>query len=194
MTTTTTDRTAARPRATGDQHPGRARLVRALRAAGTLVLVLLVVQLPVRMFVAEPLAVRSESMAPTFEVGDRVLSWKAGADGHAWSRGDIVAFHHRGQVWVKRIVALGGDTVSLRDGRLFVDGNRVDESYADPRRIDSVYFGPVRVPAGTVFVLGDNRGDSVDSRRFGPVRVGQIEGQVVATFWPWHRVGQEARP
>lgn len=194
MTTTTTDRTAAPPRVTGDQHPGRARLVRALRAAGTLVLVLLVLQLPVRMFVAEPLAVRSESMAPTFEVGDRVLSWKAGADGHEWSRGEIVAFHHRGQVWVKRIVALGGDTVSLRDGRLFVDGNRVHEPYADPRRIDSVYFGPVRVPAGTVFVLGDNRGDSVDSRRFGPVRVGQIEGRVVATVWPWHRVGQEARP
>jgi signal peptidase I len=188
MTTTATDRPATRPHETGDQRPGRARLVRALRAAGTLVLVLLVLQLPVRMFVAEPLAVRSESMVPTFEVGDRMLSWKAGADGHAWQRGDVVAFHHRGQVWVKRVVALGGDTVSLRDGRLFVDGDRVREAYADPRLIDSVYFGPVRVPEGTVFVLGDNRGDSVDSRRFGPVPVDQIEGRVVAKVWPWHRV------
>ena len=182
MTTTATDRPAQGPHAPGDQHPGRARLVRALRAAGTLLLVLVVLQLPVRMFVAEPLAVRSESMAPTFEVGDRVLSWKVGMDGHAWQRGEVVAFRHRGQVWVKRVVALGGDTVALRDGRLFVDGT------ADPRRIDSVYFGPVRVPAGTVFVMGDNRGDSVDSRRFGPVRVDQIEGRVVATVWPWHRV------
>ena len=97
---------------------------------------------------------------------------------------DVVAFRHRGQVWVKRVVALRGDTVALRDGRLFVDGTRVRESYADPRRIDSVYFGPVRGRQREREALRD----SVDSRRFGPVRVDQIEGRVVATVWPWHRV------
>src|SRR4029078_5568270 len=98
MTTTATDRPATRPHETGDQRPGRARLVRALRAAGTLVLVLLVLQLQVRMFVAEPLAVRSESMVPTFEVGDRMLSWKAGADGHAWQRVGVVALRQLTEV------------------------------------------------------------------------------------------------
>ncbi len=193
MTTTAAGRPALRPPETGEQRPGRGRLARVLRAIGTLALVLLVVQLPVRMFVAEPLAVSTGSMAPTLEAGDRVLSWKPGAGGHSWRRGDVVAFRHRGQVWVKRVVARGGETVALRDGRLFVDGTPVREPYADPRRIDGVYFGPVRVPSGAVFVLGDNRGDSVDSRRFGAVPVSRIEGRVVATLWPWHRVGPGAR-
>ena len=71
MTTTATDRPVTRPHESGDQRPARARLVRALRAAGTLVLVLLVLQLPVRMFVAEPLAVRHAPHHMTAEVASK---------------------------------------------------------------------------------------------------------------------------
>lgn len=145
---------------------------------------MLVVQWPLRLWVAEPLVVRTSSMSPTLEPGERVLTWKVGAGDATWQRGDVVSLRHDGQVWVKRIVAVGGDTVGLRDGRLVVDAHVVDEPWADPRLIDSVYFGPVRVPVGTVFVMGDNRGNSEDSRTFGPVPESALTGRVVAVVWP----------
>jgi signal peptidase I len=98
----------------------------------------------------------------------------------------VVAFRRtaHGEVLVKRIVALGGDTVGLRDGRLFVNGARVHEPYSDPKLIDSVYFGPVHVPAGHVFVLGDDRGNSRDSRVFGPVATSALMSRIDAVIWP----------
>ncbi len=149
----------------------------------------LVVQWPVRAWVAEPLVVSTSSMTPTLEPGYRVLTWKPGAEHIAWQRGDVVSFRHDGQVLVKRVVAVGGDLVGLRDGRLFVDGRVVREPWSDPSLIDSVYFGPVRVPPGTVFVMGDDRGNSEDSRAFGPVPVADVTGRVVAVVWPLGHAG-----
>ena len=73
---------------------------------------------------------------------------------------------------------------AIEDGVLVVDGHPVEEPYADPESIDSVYFGPVRVPAGAVLVLGDNRANSLDSRAFGPIRADELQGRVVAVVWP----------
>jgi signal peptidase I len=169
----------AQPRAP-EQRRGR-RLLSALGWAAALVLV---VQWPLRMWVAEPLVVSTSSMSPTLEPGQRVLTWKLGAGDATWHRGDVVSLRHDGQVWLKRVVAVGGDTVGLRDGRLFVDGHVVHEPWADPELIDSVYFGPVRVPAGSVFVMGDNRANSEDSRSFGAVPESELTGRVVAVVWP----------
>jgi len=144
----------------------------------------LLAQWPLRVWVAEPLVVRTSSMSPTLEPGERVLTWKAGAGDATWHRGDVVSLRHDGQVWLKRVVAVGGDTVGLRDGRLVVDGHVVHEPWSDPELIDSVYFGPVRVPAGSVFVMGDNRGNSEDSRSFGAVPESELTGRVVAVVWP----------
>jgi len=143
-----------------------------------------VVLVPVRLWVAEPMRITTGSMAPSLVPGQHVLTWKLDAGVHEWQRGEVVAFERDGQVFVKRIAAVGGDRVGIRDGALFVNGRRVTESYADPSRIDSVFFGPVTVPKDSVFVLGDNRRNSEDSRELGPVPTSDIEGRVVGILWP----------
>jgi signal peptidase I len=125
-------------------------------------------------------------MAPTLTAGQHVLVDKVTRSDGTWKRGDVVAFRltSRGALLVKRIVALAGEHVELRDGRLFVDGRRQSEPYTDPAAIDSVYFGPVQVPAGHVFVLGDNRANSRDSRSFGAVASSSLDARVDAVLWP----------
>ena len=77
-----------------------------------------------------------------------------------------------------------GRSVGIEDGVLVVNGRQLREAYADPKSIDSVYFGPVRVKPGTVFVLGDNRANSEDSRDFGAVSTDSVIGRAVARVWP----------
>ena len=149
---------------------------------------LFVLLLALRLFVAEPFKIPSESMAPTLEPGDQALVEKIAGAPH---RGDLVAFHQpkTGEVLLKRVVALGGDTVGLEDGILVVNRHAVREPYANTKSQDSVYFGPVRVPAGAVFVMGDNRGVSEDSRDFGAVPTRAVIGRAVARLWPPGRWG-----
>jgi signal peptidase I len=79
-------------------------------------------------------------------------------------------------------VALAGQTVGLEDGELVVDSAVRHEPQVDVSRIDGSYFGPVTVPPDAVFVLGDNRAESIDSRIYGPIRVDDLVGRVVLTF------------
>ena len=166
------------------RRAGRRRSILSVLAGGALLLV------PIRLWVAEPLRIVTESMEPTLTPGEHVLAWKLPALEPVLARGDLVAFEHGpGPLYVKRVVGVGGDRVALRDGRLFVNGRAVREAYAAPDRIDSVYFGPVVVPEGKVFVMGDNRGSSWDSRAFGPVARDDLRGRVVAVLWPPSHVG-----
>ncbi len=137
-------------------------------------------------FVAEPMRVSSDSMSPAFSTGDEVLVQKLGAHAREPSVGDVVVVRSpaSGDLVIKRVAALGGQTVAIADGVLEVDGTAVPESYVDHAEVDGTFFGPVRVPAGTVFVLGDQRLGSVDSRSFGPVPVGSIVGRVLFRVWP----------
>lgn len=89
-----------------------------------------------------------------------------------------------GALLVKRVMAVGGDRVGIDDGRLVVNGHRPREPYVDHSRVDSTFFGPARVPAGSVFLLGDNRDDSRDSRDFGPVRDDRVTGEIFVRLWP----------
>ena len=165
--------------------PSRRRRPSVLTVAIAVVVLLVVV----KVFVAEPFRIPSQSMAPTLRPGDQTLVNKL--SGKTPHRGDLVAFHapRTGEILLKRVVAVGGDTVGLEDGVLVVDGRKVREPYADPDAIDSVYFGPVRVRAGTVFVMGDNRANSDDSRDFGAVPTDRIIGRAVARVWPPSRWG-----
>ena len=160
-----------------------------MKARGWLVAAAVVVALiGVHQLLAEPFRIPSGSMLPTLTPGDQVLVDKLDREPR---RGDLIVFRRprSDEIMLKRVVALGGDTVAIQDGALYVDGRRRRERYADPRAIDSVYFGPVRVPRGSVFALGDNRADSIDSRTFGPVPSSRVIGRVVARLWPPDRVG-----
>ena len=89
---------------------------------------------------------------------------------------------------IKRVVALEGQSVESRDGEIFVDGYPLPEPYAFAKNYDS--WGPIQIPRGFVYVLGDNRGASYDSRTFGPVAKANILGKVVFRYWPPARIGQ----
>ncbi|MGY1604941.1 signal peptidase I [Geodermatophilus sp. SYSU D00815] len=127
--------------------------------------------------------VASDSMTPTIGPGDLLLvqHW-----GGSPGRRDVVVVPDptSGETLVKRVVAVGGDTVGIEDGVLVVDGTPVCEAAIDPALMDGVFFGPVEVPEGQLFLLGDNRDASVDSRHFGPVPEADVEGLVQGRVWP----------
>ncbi|MDR7471776.1 MAG: signal peptidase I, partial [Armatimonadota bacterium] len=103
-------------------------------------------------------------------------------------RGDVIVLRYPlnpQRNYIKRIVALPGDAVEIRDGRLIVNGTPVDEPYLNGRPQGS--FGPVVIPDDAVFVLGDNRNNSEDSRAFGPLKSEFIVGQAVLIYWPFPR-------
>ncbi|MGY1732152.1 signal peptidase I [Geodermatophilus sp. SYSU D01045] len=131
----------------------------------------------------QPMRVDSDSMRPALAAGDLVL---VEHDPGPIGRMDVVAIRSpvTGGLLVKRVVGTAGDRVALEDGRLVVDGERVCEAGIDHSRLDGVFFGPVTVPAGELFLLGDARGDSVDSRAFGTVAVTEVVGTVRARIWP----------
>jgi signal peptidase I len=150
----------------------------------TLALVLvaaLLVGLGVRTFVIRSLTVSSSSMSPTLCAGDRVLVNLWDPDLADLQRDDLVALRPADSEVpvVKRLVGLPGDRVAIRDGKLFVDGEIVREPYVDRESVDSLFYGPVVVPAGRFLVLGDARETSIDSRSYGPVRSEALIGRVV---------------
>jgi signal peptidase I len=137
-------------------------------------------------------SIPSVSMEKTLLVGDRVLVNKRNRSAHV---GDIVVFKRppgeeaaKIKDLIKRVVATEGHTVSARDGHLYVDGQEKDEPYLAPG-IETVMDNEVLVPKGEVFVMGDNRPNSRDSRFFGPIKLSSIIGHAYFRVWPPSRLG-----
>lgn len=167
----------------------------------------------VRPFVVEAFFIPSESMVPTLQVGDRVLVNKFIYRFTEPDRGDIIVFESPegpdsepeglvGRVvnifWegsddrpdlIKRVVGLPGDSVAVRNGNLFVNGERQNESYLNQQFPDQSFFPRTTVPENHVFVMGDNRANSRDSRFIGPIPEENIEGEAFLRFWPPGRIG-----
>ena len=185
-----------------------------LRELPILFVVALAVAIVLKTLVVQAFFIPSSSMKPTLAPGDRILVQKVvyGPD-----RGDVIVFSDpkgrpgpdRGIVggfvhllsstlgierpehedFIKRAIGLPGETVELRDGRLFVDGVQISEPYLRGA-VDTRDYGPVRVPEGALFVLGDNRLNSNDSRfGLGFVPVDKVVGRAVAIVWSPSRVG-----
>ena len=146
----------------------------------------------VRPFIVAAYWVPTKSMVPTLEVGDRVFVNKFIYRFTEPERGDIVVFEdvEGGEDYlIKRVVAVAGDRVRVSNGRLKVDGEIQEETYIKPQFPDGSIYGPEKVPEGYVFVMGDNRGNSADSRVFGLLPIENIEGEAFVRFWPPSRIG-----
>jgi signal peptidase I len=161
----------------------------------------LVVALVVKTFLFQAFYIPSASMEPTLEKGDRVLVNKLSYDLHDVHRGDVVVFElPRDQIasdgikdLIKRVVGLPGDTIESRDGVVYVNDRRLDEPYlakgtrtGDPQNGNNPSIERQVVPDGTVFVMGDNRGNSHDSRYAdrGPIPISSIVGRAFVLVWP----------
>ena len=149
----------------------------------------------VRMVVMQAYWIPSGSMENTLLVGDRVMVNKLSYKLHDVHRGDVVVFERPEGVrkdeikdLIKRVVALPGENVQAKDGQLYIDGHLLSEPYLkEPASVAD--FGPVLVPTGSVFVMGDNRRNSSDSRVFGPIKQSSIVGRAFVRFWPVTRFG-----
>jgi signal peptidase I len=160
-----------------------ARLRRTLHAVGYAA-VALAVLLVSGLLPFQTIRVPSDSMTPTVAPGDHLLLDKRHPADVAV--GDVVVVHDPldpGGLVVKRVVAVGGDAIGFEDGILVRNGRPVTEPYTADF-LDGVYYGPDVVPPGSLYLLGDNRLDSVDSRHFGPVPVTAVVGRVDARLFP----------
>ena len=146
----------------------------------------------VRPFVLEAFRIPSESMVPTLEVGDRVFVNKFIYRFTEPERGDVVVFESVNggeEDLIKRVVGVAGDEVEVRNGTLLVNGEAREEPYLNRNLPFNDSYGASEVPEGHVFVMGDNRANSADSRVFGPLPIENIEGEAFVRFWPPLRIG-----
>jgi signal peptidase I len=162
---------------------------------GAILIVAVVAAILIRSFVVQPFFIPSGSMEPTLKVGDRVLVNKLSYDFHSVHRGDVVVFTKPANDYspgvkdlIKRVIGLPGETISAQGGEIDINGHPLHESWL-PRGTYTQNFGPIVIPAGRYFMMGDNRGDSADSRVFGPVSSKLFIGRAFALVWPLSRLG-----
>jgi signal peptidase I len=170
--------------------PVRSAIEWVLVIAGALLVAFLI-----RTFLLAAFYIPSASMLSTLEEGDRVLVNKLSYKLHDVNRGDIVVFERppsepdNGIVdYIKRVIALPGETVEGRDGRVVVNGRYLNEPYLDEGTVTSD-FAPQTIPPDHVFVMGDNREVSVDSRTFDAIPIDGIVGRAFVTIWPLSHLG-----
>ncbi|HEY1650785.1 MAG TPA: signal peptidase I [Acidimicrobiales bacterium] len=172
------------------------------------VVVALVVAFLLRTFVIATYSIPSGSMEPTLQIGDRIVVDKLAYDLHGVDRGNIVVFSTPPNEdcagppvanLVKRVIGLPGETISVSGGNVFINGHLIPEPFLPSSEQDKTYPGPspapyalhhsYKVPKGDVFVMGDNRMLSCDSRYWGPIPESTIVGKVDVRIWPLSRLG-----
>jgi signal peptidase I len=153
-----------------------------------------VVALLLRAFLFQAFYIPSASMEETLRIDDRVLVNKLSYRLHDINRGDVVVFHRPdGQVGefrdlIKRVIGLPGETIEAQDNTIYINGQVLIEPYLTPGEVIAD-FGPVDIPEGELFVMGDNRDNSGDSRVFGTIDSDEVIGRAFFLFWPVDRIG-----
>jgi len=144
------------------------------------------------MFLYQPVRVEGTSMLPRLEDRDRLFINKFVYHISAIERGDVVVFHYPRdpeKSYIKRVIALPGDTLRIDHGDVWVNGKRVNENYVPEEYRDSKSLAEMVVPLGSYFMMGDHRSISSDSREFGPVERSLIYGKAVFVYWPTRDAG-----
>jgi signal peptidase I len=168
-----------------------------LEIVETLVLTLIIFFV-IQTFVAQPYRVQQVSMERTLEPDQYVLVDKLTPRFDAYKRGDIVVFNPpanwvqaQGQPYIKRVIGIGGDTVELKDGKVLVNGTAlIEKAYvyqedgASQPTDALIGVGKWVVPTGQLFLMGDHRSNSADSREFGPVDITAVIGRAWLRYWP----------
>lgn len=165
-----------------------------------LIAVVIALSYGLRTFVFQPYEIPSGSMEETIQTGDMVFAEKVSYYFRDVEQGDIVTFRDPltpGRELIKRVIAVGGQTVDINDedGLVYVDGVALDEPYTNglpsytlPNSVANVTF-PYTVPEGELWVMGDNRTNSQDSRYFGSIEESSVTGHGVLIYWPLDRFG-----
>ena len=155
----------------------------------------LLVALLVKTFLLQAFYIPSASMEPTLKIGDRVLVNKLSYDFHDVNRGDVVVFRSPPgegnpdiKDLIKRVIALPNETVEGHDGRVFINGDALREPYL-PEGMTTSAFPAQKIPPGHVWVMGDNRSNSKDSRVFGPINDDLVVGRAFIRVWPVTSIG-----
>jgi signal peptidase I len=148
-------------------------------------LVAVVLAFLIRTFVVESYQVSGYSMYPTLKNGERVLVNKLIYRFSAPEPGQIIVFRSPvvpSQDWIKRVIAVPGERVAIRNGQVYIDGHLQPEPYVRFRGHSN--YAPVTIPPGYLFVLGDNRPNSYDSRYFGLLKESLVRGEAFLVWWP----------
>jgi signal peptidase I len=184
---------AAKPTETPTtEGSGSSSLRRELRAWTRDLLLAIGLAMVIIVFLYQPVKVEGTSMAPLLTDQERIFINKFVYRFEPIERGDVVVFWYpldRSKSFIKRVVGLPGETVEIRQGRVYVGGQRLEEPYVPSQFTDASTYGPVRVPPDEYFLMGDHRASSNDSRVFGPVPSRYIYGKAVFAYWPMDHFG-----
>ncbi|MCK4471010.1 MAG: signal peptidase I [Anaerolineae bacterium] len=165
-------------------------LLRALREVAETVIPAVIIALVINLFLAQATQVLGQSMEPNLHSSQRVVVEKVTYRFfHGPRRGDIVVIDLPGQteMLIKRVVGLPGEIIEVRGGKVYIEGEQIDETWTvNPGGSN---YGPQTIPPLHIFVMGDNRGASNDSRSFGPVLIDHIVGHAWFSYWPAEYVG-----
>ncbi len=149
------------------------------------IIVALIIAEGIHLFILQQFVVDGHSMDRTLANGEHLIVDKVPYYFETPKRGDIIVFHAPdGEDWVKRVIGLPGNTVAVKDGKLILDGKVINEPYINQPMNPYNNYGPTTVPKGDLFVMGDNRNISEDSRIIGPIPISKVIGRVDLVFWP----------
>jgi len=165
-------------------------LLRALREIAETVIPAVVIALVINLFLAQATQVLGQSMEPNLHTAQRVVVEKVTYRFlHGPRRGNIVVIDlpEQTEMLIKRVVGLPGETIEVRGGEVYIEGERLEEPWMV--KPGGGNYGPQTIPPLHVFVIGDNRGASNDSRNFGPVPIEHVVGHAWFSYWPMEHVG-----
>ena len=187
------ERSDAEPEPYRQQEPSRSVLGTLgvwLLELGETVLPAIVIAVLINLFLAQATRVYGHSMEPNLHTDQRLVVEKVSYRLHSPHRGDVVVLRlpERGpELLIKRVIALPGETIDIQGGSVYIDGQPLDEPYL--KRKTAGTFPLTTVPDGHVFVMGDNRGASNDSRVFGAIPLDRIVGRAWISYWPLEALG-----